>query len=56
MESLTPRPELENTRKSQGGDRTGRLGGFALSNPEKPPLEHGLTARRGGRRAIFIAE
>ena len=26
MESLTPRPELENTRKSHSGDRTGWLG------------------------------
>ena len=25
-ESLTPRPELENTRKSHGRDRTGWLG------------------------------
>jgi hypothetical protein len=32
------------------------VGGFELSDPEKPPLEHGLTATEGDRRAIFIAD
>jgi hypothetical protein len=27
-----------------------------LSDSEKPPLEHGLTATEGDRRAIFIAD
>jgi len=48
-ESLTPRPELENSRKphKQRPHWLAGVGGFELSDPEKPPLEHGLTATEG---------
>ena len=40
-------PVFQCSRKNATETALAGVGGFELSNPEKPPLEHGLTATEG---------
>jgi hypothetical protein len=40
-------PVFQCSRKNARETALAGVGGFELSNPEKPPLEHGLTATEG---------